>query len=228
MVMAVGVPRMPLPVAELAEHEAGYWSSIAFGFRYIARQPLVRVMVLLVVVTNAIDAAGMTVLKPVYAIGVDPDGAFLGAMFAFFAGGALTGAAAYSAVGHRLPQRSLLIVAFVIAGVTPYAAMALGLPAPVLLVLIAISGFAAGPINPILDTALLALLPAALRARVFGAIAACVAAAMPLGALLAGLGVERWGLLPCLIAAAVLYGAATLSTALVPQWRQLDLRPHAD
>ena len=182
-------------------------------------------MVLLVVVTNAIDAAGMTVLKPVYAIGVDADGAFLGAMFAFFAGGALLGAACYSAVGHRLPQRALLIAAFVVAGVTPYAAMAIGVPGGVLLALLALSGFAAGPINPILDTALFAVLPATLRARVFGAIAACVAAAMPLGALLAGIGVEAWGLVPCLIAAAVLYAAATLSTLIVPQWRALDGRP---
>lgn len=234
LITGFGIPRLLAPESESdGEPEsdaapAGYWRSIAFGFGYIARQPLVRAMVLLVVVTNAIDAAGLTVLKPVYAIGIDPDGAFLGAMLAFFAGGALTGAAAYSAVGHRLPQRATLIVVFVIAGVTPYAAMAFGVPAPVLLALMALSGFAAGPINPILDTALLALLPAGLRARVFGAIAACVAAAMPLGALLAGIGVENWGLLPCLVIAAVLYGLATLSTALVPQWRELDARPQAD
>lgn len=201
---------------------AGYWRTLAAGFRYIARQPLVRAMVLLVVVTNAIDAAGMTVLKPVYATGVDPGGAFLGAMLACFAGGALLGAACYSAIGHGLPQRPLLIVTFFVAGVTPYAAMALGVPPAALLVVIAVAGFAAGPINPILDTALLALLPAGLRARVFGAIAAGVAAAMPLGAFLAGVGVETWGLVPCLIAAATLYAVATLSTVFVRDFRRLD------
>ena len=45
---------------------------------------------------------------------------------------------------------------------------------------------------------------------------------MPLGALLAGVGVETWGLLPCLIVAAALYAVATLSTVFVRDWRRLD------
>jgi len=231
LVTAVGIPRIlhrstePAPSDDETDATGGYWRTLASGFRYVAQQPLVRAIVLLVVVTNAIDAAGMTVLKPVYATSVDPDGAFLGAMLACFAGGALLGAACYSAVGHGLRQRRLLIVTFFVAGVSPYAAMALGIPDVALLVVIAVAGFAAGPINPILDTALLALLPAGLRARVFGAIAAGVAAAMPLGALLAGVGVETWGLLPCLIVAAVLYAIATLSTVFVRDWRRLDDPP---
>ena len=68
------------------------------------RTPLVRAVVILVVITNTIDAAGLTVLKPVYAAGLGDDGAVLGAMLACFAGGALSGAALFSAIGHRIPR----------------------------------------------------------------------------------------------------------------------------
>ena len=51
-------------------------SSPASGF--VATSPLLRAIVLLVTLTNAIDAAGMTVLKPVYATEVLGDPALLG------------------------------------------------------------------------------------------------------------------------------------------------------
>lgn len=95
---------------------AGYWRSLADGLRFAGRHPVIRAVIVLVVVTNAIDAAGMTVLKPLYAAGHDDDGALLGLLVAFFAGGALTGAALYGAIGHRLPRRATFVVCFVLAG----------------------------------------------------------------------------------------------------------------
>ena len=212
------VPRDVRPVA--AEPEpAGYFSELAAGIRFVVGTPLMRAVVILVVITNMVDAAGLTVLKPVYARGLGDDGAILGAMLAVFAGGALTGAAVFGAIGHRLPRHGLFVVLFLLAGVPPYLVLALDAPLPVVFTVIALSGFAAGPINPLIDTALFGLVPVPMRARVFGAISTGVAAAMPLGSLLAGLGVEHLGLTTALSAAAGVYLLAILSTAFGRRWR---------
>jgi predicted MFS family arabinose efflux permease len=196
----------------------GYLQELVAGIRFVVRTPLVGAILILVVITNMVDAAGLTVLKPVYARTLGDDGAVLGAMLAVFAGGALTGAALFSVIGHRLPRRPLFIALFLVAGTPPYLTLALDAPLPVVLAVLAISGLAAGPLNPLLDTALFGLIPVPLRARVLGAISTGVAAAMPLGSLLAGLGVEQLGLTMTLTLAAALYLAAILSTAFGRRW----------
>lgn len=175
------------------------------GIRFIARSPLLRSIVLLVTLTNAIDAAGMTVLKPVYATEVLDDPAMLGFMVGCFAAGALTGSAIFAAIGHRYSGRVVFAVCFVLAGTPPYLAMALGAPAPVLLPVLAFSGLAAGALNPMMSTAMYGLVPDGMRARVFGAVTAGVVASMPLGAFLGGLAVEQFGLAPTVLVAAIAY-----------------------
>jgi MFS family permease len=175
------------------------------GLRFVASSPLLRSIVLLVTLTNAIDAAGFTVLKPLYATEVLGDAALLGLMVGCFAAGALTGSIVFGAVGHRFSGRILFAATFMIAGTVPYLTMALGAPAPVLLPVLAVSGLAAGAINPMIATAMYALVPDGMRARVFGVTTAGVAATMPLGALLGGLCAETLGVLPTVAGCAVLY-----------------------
>jgi hypothetical protein len=175
------------------------------GIRFIARTPLARAVVLLVTLTNAIDAAGMTVLKPVYASQVLGDPATLGFMIGCFAAGALTGSALFGVVGHRGSGRLMFATCFVLAGTPPYLAMALGAPAEVLFPVLALSGLAAGALNPMISTALFAVVPDGMRARVFGAITSGVAASMPVGAFVAGVAVDAFGPTPVLAGAAVLY-----------------------
>jgi len=175
------------------------------GLRFVASSPLLRSIVLLVTFTNAIDAAGMTVLKPLYATDVLGDPAQLGFMMGCFAAGALTGSIVFGAVGHRFSGRTLFAACFMVAGTVPYLTMALGAPAPVLLPVLALSGFAAGAINPMISTAMYALIPDGMRARVFGVTTAGVAATMPLGAFLGGLAAEQAGLVPTLVVCAALY-----------------------
>lgn len=207
--------------AAASEPSPGYLGELAGGLRFVIRTPLVRAIVILVLITNMVDAAGLTVLKPVYASTLGDDGAVLGAMLAVFAGGALTGAALFSAVGHRLPRRPLFIVLFLLAGAPPYLTLALDAPLPVVFAVLAMSGLAAGPLNPVLDTALFGVIPVPLRARVLGAISTGVAAAMPLGSLLAGLGVDQLGLAGTLYLAAGLYLAAIAGTAFGRRWQGL-------
>ncbi|WP_173922501.1 MFS transporter [Agromyces sp. Marseille-P2726] len=188
--------------ADPAEHTpAGFVA----GIRFLVRSPLLRAIVLLVTLTNAIDAAGMTVLKPVYATDVLGEPALLGFMVGCFAAGALTGSALFGALGHRWSGRVMFATCFVLAGFPPYLAMALGAPVPVLLPVLTLSGLAAGALNPMMATAMYGEVPDGMRARVFGATTAGVAASMPIGALLGGFAVEQFGLAPTLAVCAGLY-----------------------
>lgn len=175
------------------------------GLRFVARSPLLRAIVLLVTLTNAIDAAGMMVLKPLYATEVLGDPALLGFMVGCFAGGALLGSTVFAAIGHRWSGRMLFAACFMLAGTVPYAAMALGAPAPVLLPVLTVSGFAAGAINPMIATAMYGLIPDGMRARVFGVTTAGVTATMPLGAFLGGLAAEQFGVVGTMAGCAALY-----------------------
>ncbi|MBF0673278.1 MAG: MFS transporter [Salinibacterium sp.] len=204
------------------QRSEGFWHEFAGGVRHLARTPVTRNLVLLIVVTNCLDAAGMLVIHPVYARAVSPDGEFLGVMIAFFAGGALTGSALFAWFGHRLPRRAMLVACFVLAGPPPYLAIALDLPLPAVLLVFALSGLAAGSINPLVYTVLYEQVPRAMRARVFGALTTGATAAMPLGSLLAGVAVDGLGFLASVLGIAAIYTAATLAPLVGRSWRGLN------
>ena len=116
---------------------------------------------------------------------------------------------------------------FVLAGTPPYLAMALGAPLPVLLPVLALSGLAAGALNPMMATAMYGEMPDGMRARVFGATTAGVAASMPLGALLGGLAVEQVGLVPTLVDVRGALPRARRQPALPPRVLGARRRPRA-
>lgn len=198
-----------------------YWRELRDGARFLGGTPIIRNLVLLVVVTNLVDAAGMTVIKPVYATRVSDDGTLFGVMVALFAAGALTGSALYGWVGHRLPRRPTLVVCFLLAGAPPYLAMALGVPVPALLAVVGIGGLAAGSINPLISTLLFELVPRAMRARVLGALTTGVSLGMPLGSFAGGAAIAQWGFAATALVAAAVYLAASLAPLVGRSWRTL-------
>lgn len=216
------VPEALAPRADDGETVQGYWRDLGDGLRFTVRDPLLRVIVLLVLVTNMLDAAKTSVLLPVFAERELGGGAAFGLLVGVMAGGALAGNLVFSAVGARLPRRPVFVVAFAVAGGPPSLAMALGLSLPALVAVIAIAGFCAGAINPLIGAVKLERVPAGMRARVYGLIGAGCWAAMPLGALLAGFAVEHAGLRPTLVAVGVTYVLVTLSPLLGGPWRGLD------
>ena len=204
--------------------ESGYWRDFTVGIRFLMSNPLLRNIVLLVVVTNFFDSAGLIVLFPVYARTVTPDGALLAVMVAFFAGGALTGAGLFGWLGHRLPRRGTLVICFFLAGAPPYVAMAAGVPMPILLTVFVLAGLAAGSINPLLSTVLYEQVPRDMRARVLGGMTTGVAAGMPIGSLLGGVATSHAGLVPTLIAVGLAYAVITLTPLVGRSWDNLDAR----
>lgn len=204
----------------------GYWSQLAEGFRFTVREPLLRAVVLLVVVTNLFDAAKATVLLPVYAQRELGGAVAFGLLVGVFGGGALVGSLVFGAIGHRLPRRITFVIAFALAGAPPFFALAAGVPLPGLLLAYVLAGICAGAINPMIGAIELERVPSAMRARVFGLIGAGCWAAMPVGALAAGLAVERVGLTTTLLAVGTAYLLVTLTPLLGGPWRDMD-RPAA-
>ncbi len=110
-----GEPGTPATAGESVAG-SGYWQDLRAGFRFVAADPLMRAMVLLVVVTNFFDAAGSSVLVPVYADRELSGAVALGLLVGAMGGGAFLGSLLFGAVGHRLPRRPTLIIAFTLAG----------------------------------------------------------------------------------------------------------------
>ncbi|MFI7025830.1 MFS transporter [Micromonospora sp. NPDC049900] len=201
--------------------DTGYWRQFAAGVRFLLAEPLLRVLVLLVLVTNFFDATKTTVLLPVVAHRDLGGAAALGLLVGAMGGGALAGSLVFSAVGHRLPRRVTFVVAFAVAGPPPFWAMAAGLPLPVLLAVFASAGFAAGAINPMIGAIKLERVPARMRARVYGVIGAVAWAAIPLGALGAGFASEHVGTTATLVAAGTGYLLVVLAPLLGGPWRTM-------
>jgi len=200
----------------------GYWRDFAAGIRFLHHRPLLRNLVLMIVVTNCFDAAGITVLMPAYASTVGADGAIFGVMVAVFSGGALAGAGLFTWLGQRWPRRPVLVISFLLAGAPPYLAMAAGVPVPVLLAVLAVAGLAAGSINPLITTVLYERVPRQLRARVLGAMTTGVSLGLPLGSLGAGVAVTAAGLVPVLLGVGAVYALVTLAPLTGGSWRNLE------
>ncbi|GAA0807553.1 MFS transporter [Spirilliplanes yamanashiensis] len=192
---------------------AGYWTGLRAGIRYLRREPLLRALVTLVLGANFLDAAYALVLLPVVAVDRLPGGALaLGLLTGAMGGGALAGSLVYGAIGHRLPRRATFVAAYALAGGPPLYALAAGLPMPLLVGVTAVAALAAGFIMPIIATLRLERVPPDLRARVYGVSNAAFWAAIPLGAVVAGLAVGGVGDTAALVAV----GTAYFLVALVP------------
>ncbi|MFI9644416.1 MFS transporter [Micromonospora sp. NPDC051925] len=222
LAVAVLVPRSLRPTEAAEATSGGYWHDLAAGVRFLAREPLLRALVLLVLVTNFFDATKSNVLLPVVADrelgGATAFGLLVGAM----GGGALVGSLAFSVVGHRLPRRATFVTTFAVAGGPPFWALAAAPPLPWIVAVFAVSGFAAGAINPLVGALKLERVPAHMRARVYGVIGAGCWAGIPLGALAAGVAADRFGTTPTLLTVGGCYLLVVLTPLLGGPWRTMD------
>ncbi|MGH8822894.1 MAG: MFS transporter [Jiangellaceae bacterium] len=208
----------PQPVAT----GGSYWRELAEGLGFLWRQPLLRAITVLLVVTNFFDAAWTTVILPVFADRHLGGSVALGLLVAAMGGGALVGSLMFGVVGHRLPRRALFVVSFLLCGGPRMLVFAAEPPLWACLLTVAVAGLAAGSINPIIGTVQLERTPPGMRARVFGCMGAGAWAAMPIGALGAGVAVERLGLTPTLFALGSAYLLIVLSPLLGGPWRHMQ------
>jgi predicted MFS family arabinose efflux permease len=142
-------------------------------------------------------------------------------MLGVLGGTALVGALAYSAVGHRLPRRRTFLWCFTVVPIG-YLVLAALPPLWVALVALAVVGFAAGPINPLIFTVMTEIVPANLRGRAFGAVRAGAWASIPLGILLGSVMVAAVGVAATLLAMGTLLAAVVAYGFFNPAFREMD------
>ena len=190
------------------------------------RDQVLRAIVLTVIVTNLLDAAGMVVL-PVYARRIFDDAASLGLMLGAAAAGSVIGALAFARAGHRISRRTVYTYGFVVTTLW-YPVLALFPPLAIAVVAKLISGIGSGPLNPVIDTVAYLRIPEDKRGCVFGVLTAIAWIAMPLGALTGGVLVEAIGLRPSLLVIGGAYLLTTLSMRVTRGITQLDEQPPSD
>lgn len=223
LLIGLGVRGEPGPGRSAAPATGhGYLAELREGYAYLVGARLLFAVVVMVMVTNALDQAWSAVLLPVDAREHLGGAGSIGLVTGTFAAAALAGSLLYGAVGHRLPQRGLFIGAFLACGF-PKSAVAAFLPglAP-LIAVCAVSGIFAGVLNPIIGTEMVRLVPERLRSRVFGAVTSGVLVAVPVGGLLGGYVVQYAGLRTGMAAVSAVYLLTTLSPLVLPAFRSWD------
>ncbi|MFI7124640.1 MFS transporter [Nonomuraea sp. NPDC050153] len=221
--IAGGIPRI-----ENGQRESGgYLRDLRDGLTFLWRDRLQMSATGMIVVVNMLDTGVTQVLLALYARDVAGDPRAFGLLTGALGAGAVAGTIVYGAAGERLPMRLTYGVCFLVAGVPRVLVLALGVPFPVALATAALSGFAAGAINPILGILQFGRIPAPMRARALGTMTAAAYAAMPLGGLLAGSLTEVTGLRATLYAFTSLYLITSIPPFVCRAWRELDQRSTA-
>ena len=218
----VGACVAAAPARPRAEKES-YLSEWKAGLAFLRTDRLILTIVVVVMLTNFLDAAFSGVILPVYVKQIFGSPVNLGLLLAASGGGALLGALAYGIVGHRLSRRNTFVALFVFASLQLWA-FALYLPLPALLTVVFVCSVGAGPLNPIIDAVAYEHIPADMRGRVLGTITAGAWLAMPLGVLLGGVLTDQLGVGAMMVGLALAYLATTLSMAALPAMRDMDRR----
>ena len=215
--------------AQVAEEDDGadlpYLQRLREGWRFLRRDPVLLGITVMVSITNLLDAAWTAVLMPVWAVESGGGAGALGLLYAVFSGAAALGAVCAAAFAARLPRFTVYLVAFMIAGIPRFAAVALDAPLTVLVAVFVAAGFACGFINPILGAVMFERIPARFTGRVTALSVASSWSLIPFGGLLGGVIVDTSGLTVALVVLGLAYFAATTLPALDPRWREIDRRP---
>ncbi|HET9587347.1 MAG TPA: MFS transporter [Anaerolineales bacterium] len=200
-----------------------YFDELRQGLRFIFNDKLMLAIVILVMVTNFLDAVFGGVVQPVFVKQVYGQALDLGLLIAANGAGAVIGALLFSAVGPRLPRHSVFVFGFVLTSLK-FFLYATYPPLWVALVFIVLFSMGAGPLNPIISAVEYERVPKNMRGRVGGAVGAGAWSAMPLGMLIGGVMTEQFGIHPMLLGLGTMYLFTTLSMAFIPAMREMNRR----
>ncbi|HEU5159179.1 MAG TPA: MFS transporter [Streptosporangiaceae bacterium] len=226
LLIGCGVPRAGHDAAPPAGGRDldGYLARLREGLAFLWREPVLRALSVMILVTNMLNVGWAQVLLPVYTREVLGDPRALGLLLGVYGGGAMVGALAYGAVGARLPRRKTYASCFLAGSVPVMLVFAVQAPFVALIGVQALSGLVSGALNPLISVVEFERIPARLRARVMGAGDAGAYAGMPVGGLLAGTLAGSIGLTATMLAFAAIYLVACLPPFVGKVWRGLDAR----
>jgi len=212
------------PVTHEEKEQGGkYFDELREGLRFIYNDKLMMAIVIMVMLTNFLDAIFGGVVQPVFVKQVYGQALDLGLLIAANGGGAVLGALIFSAIGPRLPRHTVFVFGFVLTGLK-FFLFAMYPPLGIALVFVVISSMGAGPLNPIIGAVEYERVPKNMRGRVGGAVGAGAWSAIPLGMLIGGVLTEQLGVKPMLIGLGIIYFITTLSMAFIPAMKEMNRR----
>lgn len=214
VLIRVWVPQRSKAVAaaQAAEQEQdNYLRQLRTGWRFLSRDRLLWPLVLMISVTNLLDAASFAVLLPVWMHDHGHGPTEMTLILALFFLTATAFALLAASIGERIPRRLAFTLSFLVCGAPRFVVLAFDLPLWMIVTAFAVSGIGAGFINPILGALFIERIPRHMLGRVDSLAGALGWAGMPLGGVLAGAAIAIIGLAPALLVAGALYFAATLS-----------------
>ena len=192
---------------------------IRIGVKTLWNDKLLRTLSVALLVLAAVYMPTEAVVLPTYFENIDnPSG--LGLVISALAAGSAIGSFGYGWISKHV-QRKTLIRMILLGSAVSIIPMAL-LPALPLLMLAGFClGLSWGPYNPLISTLVQERIPAHIHGRVFGVQTAVFYAAPPMGMLLAGLSVERYGVKVTYL---VLAGVLSVTSVLVLLTKSLRSR----
>jgi MFS family permease len=239
LIIRLALPRGMGHTAEEAPSSAGetgpgYWRRFGEGFTFLRGEPLLLTVIVMVGITNLLDAAITSVLVPVWARESGNGPTVIGLMGSVMGAAGVGGSLIAAVVAHRLRRRVVVLTGFLLAGAPRFLILAFDAPLGVVLAVFAVSGFGAGFINPVMGAVLVERVPRRMLGRVNALGDSLAWAGIPLGGLLAGAAVTAVGLVPVLLACGTAYFLTTNLAGLRPEWHEMDrtrgqgvLHPHS-
>ncbi|NUP36342.1 MAG: MFS transporter, partial [Streptomyces sp.] len=205
--------------SQAGEAGSGYWQRFGAGFTFLRGEPLLLTVIVMVGITNLLDAAFATVLMPVWAKASGNGPTAIGLTGSVTGAAAVAGSLIAAVAAHRLPRRAVFFTGFLLAGAPRFLILAVDAPLGAVLAVFAVSGFGSGFLNPVLGAVLFERVPRRMLGRVNALGDSLAWAGIPLGGLLAGTAVASVGLVPVLLACGTVYFLTTNLTGLRPEWR---------
>lgn len=219
LLVAVAIPLTSSPRS--GTPASSYRSDMIDGLRFVWHDGVLRALISSAAALNFIANPLAAVVLPVYANEVFGGATQLGIMLAGFGGGAVVGTLLYGMVGYRYLRRSVY-TASLLAASLPFGILAFTPDVIFTVAALTMLGVAIGPGAPIFMTVLQERTPVEMRGRVFGLVSASVWIVLPLGMLLSGVLLERFGLTVTLLLQASAFFMLALSVALLPALREIE------
>jgi MFS family permease len=224
--LSAGIVAVTVKIHQPVRHEeeapsGKYFDELREGLRFIYTDKLMLAMVIMIMLTNFLDAIYGGVVQPVFVKQVYGQALDLGLLIAANGAGAVLGALLYSSLGMRFPRHAVFVFGFVLTSLrfflfATYPPLAIAIP------FVVFASMGAGPLNPIIGAVEFERVPRNMRGRVGGAIGAGAWSAMPLGMLIGGVLTEALGVRIMLLGLGVVYLATTISMAFIPAMKEMN------
>ena len=195
-------------------------ASLFRGFTTLWTDRPLRLLTFSVLLISAVYWPTETVVLPAHFNALDT-AASLGVVISALAGGSMVGAFAYGWISKRL-RPSTLVRCIMIGTSLSMLPMALLPPLPVMVLFAFLLGLSWGPFDPLMSTLVQKRIPADEHGRVYGAQLSAFYAAPPLGMVVAGFGVDRYGVSATYLVLAGLVTLAAIRIIPSKSVRELD------